>query len=203
MDELDLSTFDNSGYRPGRSLLVQTLWFLIGLPLLKNHFIPSSGFRAKLLRIFGAKLGIGVVLKPGLRVKYPWRLSVGDHSWLGEDCWIDNIADVRIGSHVCVSQAAYLCTGNHDWSDRSFSLRLGEIVLEDGAWVGARALVGPGVTVGRLAVLTAGGVANRAIPACEVHGGNPAAFVRMRPVGTGCIRDAEDHQRLSRKGAES
>ena len=69
------------------------------------------------------------MVKPGVRVKYPWRLRVGDHAWLGEDCWIDNLADVQIGAHACISQAAYLCTGNHDWADPAFALILGPITI--------------------------------------------------------------------------
>ena len=184
MDELDLSAFDNSGsYHPGRSVLIRSAWFFVGLPLLRCSVIPSSGFRARLLRAFGARIGTGVILKPGVRVKYPWRLAVGDHTWLGEDCWIDNIADVRIGSHACISQGAYLCTGNHDWSSQTFSLVTGPIAIGDGAWVGARAVVCPGVTLGDLAILTAGGIGARNIPEREIHGGNPAVFLRKRPIG--------------------
>ncbi len=179
---MDLSKFDNRSYQPGRSFAVQALWFFAGLPLLRSAVIPSSGFRAWLLRTFGARIGVGVVLKPGLRVKYPWRLAVGDHAWLGEDCWIDNLADVRIGSNACLSQGSYLCTGNHDWSDPAFALRTGPITVEDGAWVGAKAVVCPGVTISRLSILTVGSVAYRSTAPGSICGGNPAAFLRDRPV---------------------
>jgi putative colanic acid biosynthesis acetyltransferase WcaF len=179
---LDLAAFDNRTYQPGRPLMAQIAWFVFGLPLLRCSVIPSSGLRLRLLRLFGAKIGNGVVIKPGVRVKYPWRLTVGDHTWLGEDCWIDNVADVRIGAQCCVSQGAYLCTGNHDWSDPLFRLVLGPIVLEDGAWVGARAMVCPGVRMGKLSILTAGGVAVRDLPEREIHAGNPASFLRTRPL---------------------
>jgi putative colanic acid biosynthesis acetyltransferase WcaF len=180
MAELDLSKFDNSFYHPGGSALARAAWFLLGSPLLRCAVIPSNAMRVQLLKLFGATLGAGVVVKPGVRVKYPWRLWVGDHTWLGEDCWIDNVADVRIGSNACISQAAYLCTGNHDWADPLFALVLGPIAIGDGAWVGARSVVCPGVTVGPLAVLTAGSVAQRNLPAAEIHGGNPAVFKRLR-----------------------
>ncbi len=180
--KLDLSTFNNEWYKPGRSRVWQILWFLCGSPLLRSQVNPSSGLRAFLLRIFGARIGRGVVLKPGLRVKYPWLLSLGDHSWLGEDCWIDNIARVDVGSHTCVSQGAYLCTGNHDWSDPAFALRPGPIVIRDGAWVGAKTVVCPNVVIGELAILTAGSVARTSLPDREIYGGNPAVFLRTREV---------------------
>ena len=135
-----------------------------------------------MLRMFGATLGQGLVLRPGLRVKYPWRLSVGDHTWLGEDCWIDNLAEVTIGSNVCVSQGAYLCTGNHDWSDAAFSLMVQPITLRDGCWVGARAVICPGVTLDECAVAAAGSVVTKDVPAYEIHAGNPAKFLRRRVI---------------------
>src|SRR5436190_13728620 len=106
MPTVQLARFDNSGYDPGRPLAVQVLWFAVGLQLLRCAWLPGSAFRRGLLRWFGARVGAGVVCKPGMRVKYPWRLSVGDHSWIGEDCWIDNLADVTIGRNCCLSQAS-------------------------------------------------------------------------------------------------
>lgn len=176
----DLSTFDNRSYDPGRPQWVQALWFIFGLPVLRSSLNPLSGLRVKLLRLFGARVGIGVVIKPGVRVKHPWLLTIGDHTWLGEDCWIDNIAAVRIGSSACISQAAYLCTGNHDWADPAFGLIARPIVVGDGAWVGARSVVCPGVTIARLGILTAGSIAQRDVGEAEIHSGNPAVLKKMR-----------------------
>ena len=167
---------------PGRSLLVQALWFFCGQPLCRSALIPSSGFRRWLLKSFGASIGKGAVLKPGVRVKYPWRLKVGDFSWLGEDCWIDNIADVWIGSNVCISQGAYLCTGNHDWSDPSFGLTAKPIIVEDGAWVGACAFIGPGVRMESHSVAAAASVITGALPAYSIWRGNPAVWIKRRVI---------------------
>jgi putative colanic acid biosynthesis acetyltransferase WcaF len=156
------------------------LWFFLGSPLVRSSLMPSSELRSWILRLFGARIGRRVVLKPGIRVKYPWRLSVGDDSWVGEDCWLDNLEQTSIGSNVCVSQGAYLCTGNHDWTDRSFGLIVKPIRLRDGAWVGAKCVIGPGVELGECAVAAAGSVVSRSIPEYEIHAGNPAAFVRRR-----------------------
>ena len=94
--------------------------FFLGLPVLRCSVLPSSSLRALLLRCFRASIGEGVVIKPGVRIKYPWRLRAGNNCWLGENCWIDNLATVTLGDDVCISQGAYLCTGNHDWSDSAF-----------------------------------------------------------------------------------
>ncbi len=176
----DFSSYDNSWYSPGRSRLVRALWFFVGLPLVRFQLLPLSSVRGFILRCFGARLGCGVVLKPGIRVKYPWLLSIGDHTWIGEDVWIDNLIQITIGSNICISQGAQLCTGNHDWSDPAFGLLVRPIVVEDGAWIGARALICPGVTVGQCAVAAAGSVVTKSIPAFEIHAGNPACFVKQR-----------------------
>lgn len=177
---VQLALYNNDSYQPGRSALWQIAWFLLGLPVLRNALLPFSGIRVKLLRVFGARIGTGVVIKPGVRVKYPWRLTVGDHCWIGEDCWIDNVADVHIASNVCLSQASYLCTGNHDWTDPAFALTAHPIHINEGAWIGAKAIVCPGVTVCEGAIVAAGAVAARTVRPFEVHAGNPAKFVRMR-----------------------
>ena len=175
-----LDRFDNGWYRPGRSGLVCALWFFCGLPLLRASWMPLSGVRCALLRLFGARIGPGVVIKPGVRVKYPWRLAVGDHAWIGEDAWIDNLDHVSIGAHACVSQGVYLCTGNHDWADPAFGLIVKPIQIGPGAWVGARSTVAPGVSIGAGAILAIGGVAVKDIPPLEIHAGNPARFAKMR-----------------------
>ncbi len=180
MNQPDLSSYDNSWYSPGRNNAIRALWFFVGSPIVRSQLLPFSSVRRFILRCFGAKVERGVVLKPGVRVKYPWRLSIGKHSWIGEDVWIDNLVEVRIGANACLSQRAYLCTGNHDWSDQSFGLRVLPIVLEDGAWVGAGAFLCPGVTIGQCGVAGAGSVVAKPIPAFEIHSGNPAQFVKRR-----------------------
>ena len=182
---VDLASFRVNGYSAGRSVVVRALWFFVGLPVLRANYNPFSGLKRRLLQVFGASIGSGAVIKPGVRIKNPWLLKAGRNCWFGEDCWIDNLAPVALGDNVCISQGAYLCTGNHDWSDPAFGYRLGPILLESGSWVGARALVGPGVTLGRSAVLTAGSVAYRSIPAEEIHSGSPAYFTKTRRLQIG------------------
>src|SRR5262249_27347924 len=152
---------------------VEALWLLIQ-PLLLSSSLPGSGMRVRLLRLFGARIGSGVTIKPGVRVKFPWRLVVGDHSWVGEQVWLDNLAEIRIGSHCCLAQAVYLCTGTHDWSRRGFNLATMPIVVQDQVWLAARSVVGPGVTVGEGAVLALGSVATRDLTSWHIHQGVPA-----------------------------
>jgi putative colanic acid biosynthesis acetyltransferase WcaF len=181
---VDLSQFKVRDYNPGAHLFVRTAWFLFGLPLLRSSVLPSSLLRRCLLRLFGATIGVGVVIKPGVRVKYPWKLTIGQHCWIGEDAWIDNIAPVTVGDNVCISQGAYLCTGNHNWKDRAFGLIALPISIDDGAWVAARSAVAPGVVIGQSAIVGFGAVVFSDVPPYEIHTGNPATFVRYREIGT-------------------
>lgn len=177
-----LDHYSARSFRRGRSLLGEAAW-LIAQWLILASPLPGSRLRVWLLRRFGADIGRQVTIKPGLRVKFPWRLHIGDHSWIGEDVWIDNLAEVRIGDHCCVSQGVYLCTGNHDWSQPGFDLVVQSISIESQSWLAARSVVGPGVTVQEGAVLGLGSVAARDLQAWQIHLGSPAAPVRPRVVG--------------------
>ena len=173
-----------SDYSPGVSLWKQLLWYYIGFPLVKSGLIPFSGFKVWLLRAFGASVGIGVRFKPGVCIKFPWKLSIGDHSWIGENAWIDNVGIITIGDNVCVSQGVYLCTGNHDWSLPTFDLKVGEIHIQSGSWLGAKSVVGPGINVGSGAILTLGSVATRSLNPMTIYTGNPAQAVKPRVIKT-------------------
>jgi len=166
------------GFSQGRSRWLQLLWFCAGSPLLANRWLPGSAWRCWLLRAFGARIGDGCRIKPGLRVKYPWRLAVGSHCWLGEAVWIDNIAPVRLGRRVCLSQGVYLCTGNHDFRSPAFDLRAEPICIAAEAWVAASAVLAPGCRIGRGAVVALAAVVRGAVAPGVVVSGNPA-----RPVG--------------------
>jgi putative colanic acid biosynthesis acetyltransferase WcaF len=177
---VDLAAYRPKAFERGRSVLVEAAWRVVQTVLAP---LPGSAWRRLLLRAFGARIGTGVVVKPFVKITFPWRLTVGDHTWLGEGVWIDNLAPVTIGSHCCLSQDAMLCTGNHDWSSPGFDLVVRPITIEDGAWVAARACIGPGVTVGRGAVLALGAVAVRDLAPAFIHQGCPAAPIRPRQLG--------------------
>ena len=133
-----------------------------------------------LLRMFGARIGKGVNIKPCVNIKYPWRLTIGDHAWIGENVWIDNLDDVVIGPHCCISQGALLLCGNHNYKKPTFDLMTGIILLEEGVWIGAMTVVCPGVTCRSHSILTVGSVATGDLEAYGVHSGNPAKFIRRR-----------------------
>lgn len=168
------------GWHPGAPFFLQAVWFSFGSPLLGARWLPGSAWRVLLLRVFGARIGACCRIKPGIRVKFPWRLKVGQDCWLGEDAWIDNLANVSLGDRVCVSQGAYLCTGNHDFRNLNFSLRLGAITVGSDAWIAARAVLAPGSTIGCGAVVALGAVVSGAVPSGVIVRGNPAVVVGDR-----------------------
>ncbi len=177
-----LSRFDNSRYDPGRGFLTRALWHFMNALFLQNPLNPSSKLKIILLRFFGAQIGEGVVLKPGINVKYPWNLQIGSYSWIGENAWLDSLAPINIGSNVCISQGAYVCTGNHDWADPAFGLIVEPVTIEDGAWVGARATVLPGVTMAIQSVIAAGSVISKDTWPYQIYSGNPAVAVKTRKI---------------------
>jgi len=175
----DLSKYDNAWYQPG-STLKRTLWLVINAVFFNNGLALFNGLKIRLLKAFGAKVGIGVVIKPSVSIKYPWFLTIGNHVWIGEKVWIDNLTDVTIGNNVCLSQGVLLLTGNHNYIQPTFDLMVGKIVLEDGVWLGAQSVVCPGVTCKSHAVLSVGSVATKNLEPYSIYQGNPAVKVRER-----------------------
>ncbi len=181
---VDLSGYQNTWYNPGRSRVVRILWYLLNAIIFINPLMPLYGLKRRVLRLFGAKIGKGVVIKPNVNIKYPWNLEIGDHTWIGERSWFDSLEKIKIGANVCVSQGVYLCTGSHDWKDPTFSLIIKPIVVEDGAWLGCQSTVTGGVVVGSHSVVAAGSVASQDLPRYMICRGNPAKGVKPRNIHT-------------------
>jgi putative colanic acid biosynthesis acetyltransferase WcaF len=178
--KVTLSKYTTGQFDRGAGRFRESLWVLTSLLLFRLCPLKLSALKCAVLRAFGAKVGRGVVIKPRVTITFPWKLTVGDHVWLGEECWLLNLAPITIDSHVCISQRAFLCTGNHNYKSPVFDLMVKPIHVEPGAWVGACAFVGPGVTVGSHAVLAAGSVATKNLEPFGIYQGNPAALVKKR-----------------------
>lgn len=176
---IDRTKFNNTWYKPG-SFLKRTLWYYINLVFFASPWFPFCKFKSALLRIFGAKVGRSLRIKPVVNIKYPWFLEIGDYVSIGEGAWIDNLGKVTIEDSVTISQGALLLTGNHNYNSEAFDLIVTEIYLEEGAWVGAKSVVGPGVRLGRNAVLGLGSVAVKDLMSDSIYFGNPATKIRDR-----------------------
>lgn len=183
MPQTDLSSYNNHPYHPGGNALKRTLWLYVNALFFKTTFIPLNGLKVFLLRMFGARIGKNVTIKPCVNIKYPWFLTIGDHTWIGENVWIDCLVDIKIGSNVCLSQGALLLTGSHNYKKTTFDLITGGVMLEDGVWIGSQAIVNQGITIGSHSVLTAGSVATKDMEAYAIYQGNPAVKVRTRVIG--------------------
>ncbi|WP_407946832.1 WcaF family extracellular polysaccharide biosynthesis acetyltransferase [Parahaliea maris] len=152
---MNLANYNKGEFNAGRGLFTQILWYLLN-ELIISSCLPGSYWRVFLLRSFGASIGRNVVVKPHVKIKYPWRLRVGHNSWIGENVWIDNLDEVRIGNNVCISQGCYLCTGSHDWKSDRFDLVTSRIEISDSVWVCAMCKLAPGVTIGTGSVISLG-----------------------------------------------
>ncbi len=179
---VDLSQTSRRGYTPGRPYWYRAAWLVAEALVLLNPVVTPYALKRWVLRRFGARIGPRVLIKPSVHIKYPWHLEIGENAWIGERVWIDNFVTVRIGANAVVSQGAYLCTGNHDWSDPGMGLVVKPVTVEGGAWVGAFARVAPGVTVGTEAVVTLGSVLLENAAPRGIYTGNPAALVRTRTI---------------------
>jgi putative colanic acid biosynthesis acetyltransferase WcaF len=164
----------------GRSAWVEAIWYLLKCAFFLSALPWPASFKRGLLRRFGAKIGTGVYIKPRVNIHFPWKLEIGDHSWIGEEVFLLNFEPIVIGSHCCISQRAFLCTGNHDFRQPAMPYRNRRIRIEDGAWIGAQAFVGPGVTIGSEAVIAAGSVVTKDQPSAARCAGNPCAPIGAR-----------------------
>lgn len=179
MSPVDLSKFSNAWYKPGGKIR-RGLWYLTNALFFQSALPYPYTIKNSLLRLFGAKVGKGVIIKPNVNIKYPWFLEVENNSWIGEGVWIDNLGKVKIGNNVCISQGAMLLCGNHNYKKETFDLIVGDITLEDGVWVGAKAVICPGVALKIHSVITAGSVVIENTEPYTIYQGNPAQPVRKR-----------------------
>jgi putative colanic acid biosynthesis acetyltransferase WcaF len=178
-EPVDLRRAGPGNFKRTRSRLVEAVWIMVEFFLVSNPLQVSSRIRISMLRLFGARIGANVIMRPRLRVKFPWNLEVGDNCWIGEGVWIHNQDLVIIEDNVVVSQEAFITTGSHEIYE-SMDLVVKPVIIRQGAWVTTRCIVLQGIEIGQNAILTPGSVANKSLPPASIYGGNPADFVRER-----------------------
>jgi putative colanic acid biosynthesis acetyltransferase WcaF len=138
------------------------------------------GWRRWLLRLFGARIGKGVILRPSVRVTYPWKLKVGDFCHIGDDVVLYTLGEIEIGDCAVISQRSYICTGSHDFTSPTFDIYAKKIAIESEAWVATDVFVGPGVLIGSGAVVGARSSVFGNVPPGVIYVGTPARFVGTR-----------------------
>jgi putative colanic acid biosynthesis acetyltransferase WcaF len=161
------------GFR-GRSAAFVQLWWIAQVLLVHSSPQVMYGWRRFVLRLFGARIGKDVRIRPSVRITFPWKVEIGDHSWIGDRTELYSLGPIRIGRNAVVSQDSYLCAGTHDYRDPTFAIKAQPIVVEDEAWVAAQSFVAPGVTIGRGAVIGARSLVLTDVPPGMVAMGHPA-----------------------------
>lgn len=167
------------GFR-GRSAIVVQLWWLIETILFRPSPQFAYGFRRALLRAFGAQIGRGVLIRPTATVTYPWKLAIGDYSWIGDDVVLYTLGEIEIGAHSVVSQRTYVCAADHDYRRPEFPIRARKISVGSECWVATDVFLGPGVTIGDGTVVGARSTVTKSLPGGVVCLGTPCVPVRER-----------------------
>ena len=182
MIKVSLKSYRNNWYQPGASTIKRIIWYIVNVVFFLNPFSISYGVKTFWLRLFGAKVGNNVLIKPKVNIKYPWLLEIGNNVWIGENVWIDNLGKVKIGNDVCISQGVYLLTGNHNWKVSTFDLVVKGIEIEDGVWIGAKSIICPGVKCRSHSVVTTGSVVTQNLEPYKIYRGNPATYKKDRNI---------------------
>jgi putative colanic acid biosynthesis acetyltransferase WcaF len=176
----DLSAFRMpQGFRGASAIKVQ-LWWLVQASLFRWSPQVMYGWRRALLRAFGARIGSAVIIRPTATITYPWKVSIGDFSWIGDDVVLYSLGYLSIGSHSVISQRSYLCGGDHDYREPDFPIRARDIQIGDQVWIGTDVFVGPGTVVGEGAVVGARSTVVQSIPPMMVCVGSPARPIKPR-----------------------
>lgn len=178
-----LDQFQNLKYDHG-TITKRLAWIIVSAFFFQTWFPWPSAIKVAWLRTFGAKLGKGLVIKPRVTIKYPWHLTIKDHTWIGENVWIDNLGKVTIGNHCCISQGALLLCGNHNYKTPTFDLIVGGITLEDGVWIGAKGKIAPATILRTHSILTMGSTLTRDTEPFTIYQGNPATAIKKRELTT-------------------
>jgi putative colanic acid biosynthesis acetyltransferase WcaF len=192
----DLKSFRLPPNFRGRPAWFVQLWWIVQATAFRCSPQAFYGWRRFLLRLFGAKIGRGVIIRPTAEITYPWRLTIGDYSWIGDHATLYTLGEVRIGDNACVSQHCYLAAAYHDYTRPTFDMIGSFIAIESEVWLATRVFVAPGVTVGRGAVVGAGGIVLKDLPPMMVCAGNPAKPLRPRPTASSIEEIAAQAERL-------
>jgi putative colanic acid biosynthesis acetyltransferase WcaF len=177
---VDLKSYSNSSFSHGKNIFFRFVWIICSSFFFKTDIPFPSKLKSFLLKLFGAEVGNGLIIRTNVNIKQPWCLKIGNNVWIGESVWIDNLVMVEIRDNVCISQGAMLLTGNHDYSKSSFDLITGQIYLDNGVWIGAKAIVGPNVHCGSHSVLSAGSTTFKNLESNSIYQGNPAQLKKQR-----------------------
>jgi len=179
---IDLSRFKVEPAFRGRSPFITQLWWIVQDWLVRPSPQFMYGWRRFLWRLFGAKVGENVLIRPTAKVTFPWKVKVGARSWIGDYAELYSLGPIEIGEDVVISQHAYLCAGTHDYTRLDFPLVAKPIRVEDQAWLAAGCFISPGVAIGRGAIIGVRSMVLEDMPPAMICVGSPAKPIKPRPV---------------------
>ena len=175
-----LRDYDNSDFDRGAPGWKEALWMLVKCAFFLSSWPWPNSLRIALLRAFGGRVGERVVIRSRVNITFPWRLTLGDDIWIGEEVLILSLAPVLIESDVCLSQRAFLCTGSHAFRKDTFDLVTRPVTIRSGSWLAAGAFIAPGVEIGSGSVVSAGAVVFESVPQSSLVRGNPASITPLQ-----------------------
>lgn len=175
-----LNTFKLPNNFRGKNAIVVQLWWLVQSIFFKNSPQFMYGFRRFLLRLFGAKIGKRVIIRSSVKTTYPWKVSIGDYSWVGDDVNLYSLGEINIGKNVVISQKSYLCTGSHNYLQSDFPISAKKITIKDECWLATDVFIAPGITIEKGSVIGSRSSVYKNIPANKICIGNPAKIIRAR-----------------------
>ena len=175
-----LNTFKLPNNFRGKNAFIVQLWWIVESIFFRLSPQFMYGYRRFLLRLFGAKIGKKVIIRPSVKVTYPWKISIGDYSWIGDDVVLYSLGEIEIGKNVVISQKSYLCTGSHDYLKSDFPIYAKKITIEDEVWLATDVFVAPGITIEKKTVVGSRSSVYENLPSKKICLGNPAKVIRER-----------------------
>lgn len=178
----DLSIYKTpKGFRGKSKIKVQFWWVCYAL-LFKTSPQVLYSWRRFLLRSFGAEIGKGVIIRPSTKITYPWKLKIGNYSWIGDDVVLYSLGNIIIGKNTVISQKSYICTGTHDYSKIDFPIEAHNIIIEDECWLATDVFISPGVIIKKGTVVGARSTVINDLDSNSVYVGSPARFIKKRTI---------------------
>lgn len=179
---MNLKSYSQDDYSRGRNSLIVLMWWFIQGTIFRFSLHNMYEFRAMLLRLFGAKIGEGTKIRSSAKFTYPWKVSIGDYSWIGDEVQFYSLDNILVGNNAVISQKSYLCTGSHDINNSKFSLMTNPIVIEDGSWIAADCFIHPGVVIAKGSVIAARSTVLKSTEANFIYAGNPAKKIKQKEI---------------------
>jgi len=176
----DLNTFKLPKKFRGRNAFIVQLWWLVQAILFRTSPQFLYGWRVFLLRLFGAKIGKKVIIRPSVKITYPWKLSIRGYNTLGDDVDLYTLGNIEIGNNVVISQRSYLCTGSHEYMKADFPIYQKPIKIHDQVWIATDVFIAPGVIIEDGSVVGARSSVFNNIPSNKICAGSPAKIIRER-----------------------